>query len=162
MRSSTGKTVLLDGVAYVLSIWFGCGLVPIAPGTAGSLGALPLYLLLRRWGPAGVALGALVVMAVGLWSSHRTSRRLDQKDPQIICIDEVAGVLFTWAAVPNGTVGTIVGFVLFRITDQIKPWPARAAERDLPGGFGIMLDDVCAAAWSVAIVLLARWLGFLS
>jgi phosphatidylglycerophosphatase A len=147
MRSTTGKTSLLDGVAYVLSIWFGCGLVPKAPGTAGSLGALPLYLLLRQWGPAAVALGALVVTAVGLWSSHRTSRRLDQKDPQIICIDEA--------------VGTIVGFVLFRITDQIKPWPARAAERDLPGGFGIMLDDVCAAAWSVAIVLLARWLAFL-
>jgi phosphatidylglycerophosphatase A len=150
-----------DTVAYVLSIWFGCGLVPIAPGTAGTLGALPLYAVLRPWGPAAVASGAVAVTAVGLWASHRTARRLGQKDPQIICIDEVAGVLFTWAAAPPGVVGTVVGFVLFRIFDQLKPWPARAAERELPGGWGIMLDDLCAAAWAAAMVLSARWLGYL-
>src|SRR5262249_15541657 len=144
-----------DRTAYVLSIWFGCGLVPRAPGTAGTVGAFPLYWLLRPLGPAAVVAGASVVTVVGLWASHRTSRRLGQKDPQIVCIDEVAGVLFTWAAVPDGWVGTLVGFVLFRITDVVKPWPARAAER-WPGGFGIMLDDLCAAAWSAAIVLLLR------
>jgi phosphatidylglycerophosphatase A len=149
-----------DRVAYILSIWFGCGLVPRAPGTAGTLGALPVYWMLRPLGPAGVLAGAIVVTVVGIWASHRTSRRLGQKDPQIVCIDEVAGVLFTWAAVPNGWLGTLVGFVLFRITDMTKPWPARAAER-LPGGFGIVLDDVCAAAWSVAIVLVARKFGLL-
>jgi phosphatidylglycerophosphatase A len=111
-------------------------------------------------GPAAVVAGAIAVTLVGLWASHRTSRRLRQKDPQIVCIDEVAGVLFTWAAVPDGWVGALVGFVLFRVTDVIKPWPARAAER-WPGGFGIMLDDVFAAAWSVAIVLAARKLGLL-
>jgi phosphatidylglycerophosphatase A len=149
-----------DRVAYVLSIWFGCGLVPRAPGTAGTVGAFPLYWVLRPLGPAAVVAGAIAVTLVGLWASHRTSRRLRQKDPQIVCIDEVAGVLFTWAAVPDGWVGALVGFVLFRVTDVIKPWPARAAER-WPGGFGIMLDDVFAAAWSVAIVLAARKLGLL-
>jgi phosphatidylglycerophosphatase A len=151
----------LDRAAYVLSIWFGCGLVPRAPGTAGTVGAFPLYWLVRPLGPAAVACAALVVTVVGLWASHRTSRLLGQKDPQIVCIDEVAGVLFTWAAVPDGWVGTLVGFVLFRITDVIKPWPARAAER-LPGGFGIMLDDLFAAAWSIAIVLGLRKLGVLA
>jgi phosphatidylglycerophosphatase A len=149
---------LLDRVAYVLSIWFGCGLAPRAPGTAGSVGAFPLYWALRSQGPAAVVAGAIVVTLVGLWASHRTSRRLGLKDPQIVCIDEVAGVLFTWAAVPTGWVGTLVGFVLFRITDVIKPWPARAAER-LPGGFGIMMDDLFAAAWSVAIVMVMRRFG---
>jgi phosphatidylglycerophosphatase A len=153
---------VIDNVAYVLSIWFGCGLTPRAPGTAGTLGAFPLYWILRPWGPAVVTFGAVVVTAVGIWASDRTARRLGQKDPQIVCIDEVAGVLFTWAAVPASAVGTIVGFVLFRLTDQLKPWPARAAERRLPGGWGIMLDDVCAAAWSVAIVLLLRRLGVLN
>jgi phosphatidylglycerophosphatase A len=152
---------MTDRVAYVLSIWFGCGLVPRAPGTAGTVGALPVYWLLRPFGPPAVVAAAIVVTVVGIWASHRTSRRLGQKDPQIVCIDEVAGVLFTWAAVPNGWVGTVVGFVLFRLADVIKPWPARAAER-LPGGFGIMLDDVFAAAWSVVIVLAARKLNLLS
>jgi phosphatidylglycerophosphatase A len=55
----------------------------------------------------------------------------------------------------------VTGFVLFRIFDQLKPWPARAAERELPGGWGIMLDDLCAAAWAAAMVLLARWAGYL-
>jgi phosphatidylglycerophosphatase A len=137
MRSSTGKMSLLDGVAYVLSIWFGCGLVPKAPGTAGSLGALPLYWLLCRWGPAAVAVGALVVTAVGLWSSHRTSRRLDQKDPQIICIDEVAGV-FTWAAVPNGAIGRRPSAL--PITDQIA---VVGSGRERLAGGRHHADDVC-------------------
>jgi phosphatidylglycerophosphatase A len=159
-RYATVRKSPLDRAAYVLSIWFGCGLVPRAPGTAGTVGAFPLYWLVRPLGPAAVAGVALVVTVVGLWASHRTSRLLGQKDPQIVCIDEVAGVLFTWAAVPDGWLGTLVGFALFRITDVIKPWPARAAER-LPGGFGIMLDDLFAAAWSIAIVLGLRKLGVL-
>src|SRR5262249_27589914 len=134
-RTRTAKMNLLDRMAYVLSIWFGCGLVPRAPGTAGTVGAFPLYWLLRPLGAAGVVAGPIVVTVVGLWASHRTSGRLGQKDPQIVCIDEVAGVLFTWAAVPHGWVGTLVGFVLFRVADVVKPWPARAAER-LPGGLG--------------------------
>jgi len=104
----------------------------------------------------------MVVTVVGIWSSHRTARSLGQKDPQIVCIDEVAGVLFTLAAAPVGAAGTIAGFVLFRLFDQLKPWPARAAERKLPGGWGIMLDDVFAAAWAAGVLLLARRLGFLA
>ena len=111
----------VDAIAYVLSIWFGCGLVPLAPGTAGTLGALPLYLLVRQLGPWAVVATALVVTVVGIWSSHRTARRLGQKDPPIVCIDEIADVLFTWAAVHDDLFGIAVDFVLFRITDQIKP-----------------------------------------
>jgi phosphatidylglycerophosphatase A len=57
--------------------------------------------------------------------------------------------------------GIAVGFVMFRVTDRLKPWPANVAERELPGGFGIMLDDLLAAAWASAILLCARWLGLL-
>jgi phosphatidylglycerophosphatase A len=151
----------VDKMAYVLSIWFGCGLVPRAPGTAGTIGAFPLYWLLHGWGPTGVAAGAAVVSVVGIWASHRTSSRLGQKDPQIVCIDEAAGVLWTWSAVPSSVAGILVGFVLFRLADQLKPWPARWAERRLPGGWGIMLDDLFAAVWSIAIVLCARRFGWL-
>jgi len=152
----------VDTLAYVLSIWFGCGLVPYAPGTAGALGALPIYLVLRPLGLAYVALAFVVVSLAGLWASHRTSLRLGQKDPQIVCIDEVAGVLLTWLAVPDDWAGIVFGFVVFRITDRLKPWPASAAERALAGGWGIMLDDLFAAGWAIAIVLCARALGVLT
>jgi phosphatidylglycerophosphatase A len=161
MVAATAKMTGVDALAYTLSIWFGCGLVPLAPGTAGSLGALPLYLLLRPWGTSYVLFAALVVTVVGLWASHRTARLLGQKDPQIVCIDEVAGVLFTCAAAPIGWTGTIVAFALFRIADQLKPWPARVAEKRLPGGWGIMMDDLFAAAWAMAILLGARKIGWL-
>jgi phosphatidylglycerophosphatase A len=151
-----------DTFAYVLATWFGCGLVPYAPGTAGSLGALPIYLLVRPRGLPYLFLVFLAVTLVGLWASHRTSRRLGQKDPQIVCIDEVAGVLMTWLVVPDHWPGIVFGFVAFRIADRLKPWPASAAERALGGGWGIMLDDLFAAGWAIAIVLCARALGLLA
>ncbi len=147
-------------LAYVLSIWFGCGRVPVAPGTAGTLGALPLYWLLAPLGPWAVAATAVLLTAVGIWSSTVVAERMGGKDPQIICIDEVAGVLVALVAAPPGWKGMWAGFVLFRIFDQWKPWPARAAER-LPGGWGIVMDDVAAGLWAAALLLFARTQGWL-
>jgi len=141
--------------AHVLAVWFGCGHVPVAPGLAGTLGAIPLYLLLRPHGLAAVAAAALAVTLAGLWAAGVDERRLGGKDPQIVCIDEVAGVLVTWLAAPPTTVGLLAGVVLFRIFDQWKPWPARRAEA-LDGGAGIMLDDVVAGAWGAGVLLVAR------
>ena len=143
----------IDRVAHVLAVWFGCGHVPVAPGTAGTLGAIPLYLLLRPHGPVAVAAAAVVVTAVGVWAADRVARRLGGKDPQIVCIDEVAGVLVTWVAAPPTTVGLVAGFVLFRLFDQTKPWPARRFERRWPGGWGIVLDDVAAGLWGAALLV---------
>jgi phosphatidylglycerophosphatase A len=138
--------------AHVLAVWFGCGHLPLAPGTWGTLGAIPLYLLVRPLGLAAVAATALAVTLVGLWAAGDVERRLGNKDPQIVCIDEVAGVFVTWLAAPPTWAGLITGVVLFRIFDQWKPWPARAAER-LGGGAGVMLDDVVAALLGVARAL---------
>ena len=149
----------LDKVAHVLAVWFGCGHVPVAPGLAGTLGAIPLYLLLRPRGPVVVAVAAVVLTVVGVWAAERVARRLGGKDPQIICIDEVAGVFVTWIAARETTVGLLAGVVLFRLFDQTKPWPARLAERRLPGGLGIVLDDVAAGLWGAAILLLLRRFG---
>ncbi len=146
--------------AHILSVWFGCGHVPVAPGTAGTLGAIPLYLLVRPLGLAAVAATAALVTVVGLWASGIVERRLGTKDPQIVCIDEVAGVFVTWLAAPPTTRGLVVGVILFRIFDQWKPWPARAAER-LGGGAGVMLDDVVAGAWGAALLAAARAAGWL-
>jgi phosphatidylglycerophosphatase A len=144
-------------VAHVLAVWFGCGHVPRAPGLAGTLGAIPLYLVVRPLGLAAVAVTALVVTIVGIWASGVMEKELGRKDPQIVCIDEVAGVFVTWLGAPPTTAGLCAGVVLFRILDQWKPWPARRAE-GLPGGAGIMLDDVLAGAWGAAALLVARWL----
>jgi phosphatidylglycerophosphatase A len=149
-----------DVTAHVIAVWFGCGHLPVAPGTWGTLGAIPLYLLLRPHGPLAVAVAAAVVTAVGIWSAGRVERRLGGKDPQIVCVDEVAGVLITWIPAPSTTRALVVGVVLFRIFDQWKPWPARAAER-LRGGAGVMLDDVAAGVWGAALVLAARAAGWL-
>jgi phosphatidylglycerophosphatase A len=143
--------------AHVLAVWFGCGHVPVAPGTAGTLGAIPLYLFVRPLGLAAVAATALAVTLVGLWAAGDVERRLGSKDPQIVCIDEVAGVFVTWLAAPPTWRGLIVGVVLFRIFDQWKPWPARAAER-LGGGAGVMLDDVVAGLWGAAVLGAGRLL----
>jgi len=153
------RRTFFDALADVLSIWFGCGLVPYAPGTAGTIGALPLYWLLRPLGPIAVLLATVAVAVVGVWASDRTALRLGVKDPAIVCIDEVAGVLLTWSAAPPGWMATLTGFVLFRIADQLKPWPARALERDLPGGWGIVFDDLAAGAWAALALLAARALG---
>jgi phosphatidylglycerophosphatase A len=149
----------VDKLAHVLAVWFGCGHVPVAPGLAGTLGAIPLYLALRPLGPAAVAAAAAALTVVGIWSAERVARRLGGKDPQIICIDEVAGVFVTWIAARTTLFGLLAGVVLFRLFDQTKPWPARLAERRLPGGLGIVLDDVAAGLWGAAVLLALRRFG---
>ena len=159
--SSLAPISFSDGLAHVLAVWFGCGHVPVAPGTAGTLGALPLYLLVRDRGPVVLAAIATLITVVGIWASARVARRLGKKDPQIVCIDEVAGVLIALLPAPRSTVGLIAGVVLFRVFDQLKPWPARLAERRLPGGAGIVLDDVFAGLWGAAVLLVAQAVGLL-
>jgi len=141
-------------VAHVLAVWFGCGHLP-APGTMGTLGALPLYLLVRPYGLGALAATALAITLIGLWAADVVERRLGRKDPQIVCIDEVAGVLITLLAAPWTSRGMWVAFVLFRVFDQWKPWPARRAER-LGGGAGVMLDDVVAGIWGALVLGVAR------
>jgi phosphatidylglycerophosphatase A len=151
----------VDKLAHALAVWFGCGHVPVAPGLAGTLGAIPLYLVLRGFGVGVIAIAAALLTVIGIWAAERVARRLGGKDPQIIVIDEVAGVFVTWIAAPATLGGLLVGVVLFRIFDQTKPWPARLAERRLPGGWGIVLDDVLAGLWGMATLGLLRALHLL-
>jgi phosphatidylglycerophosphatase A len=99
-----------------------------------------------------VAATAVVVAAAGIWASNRVAKATGLKDPQFVCVDEVAGVLVTWLAAPVGWPGTLAGFVLFRVFDWLKPFPARSLER-LPGGLGIVCDDLAAGAWGAAVLL---------
>ena len=85
-------------LAYVLATWFGCGFVPLAPGTAGTLAAVPLYLVLRSSGPAAVLFVATALGIIGIWAADHVIAKTGLKDPQIVVIDEVVGVLVTLAA----------------------------------------------------------------
>ena len=105
-----------------------------------------------------MAAGAVVVALVGVWAATQVVRATGLPDPQIVCIDEVAGVLITLAAAPFTWQGVLASVVLFRIFDQWKPWPARRAEK-LREGWGVVMDDVFAGLWGAAVVLGCARLG---
>ncbi len=149
-------------LAWVLGTWFGCGLVPVAPGTAGSIGAMPLYFVLRSWGGvAAVLVGAILITIIGIWSGNVIAKETNTKDPQRVVIDEVAGVLFSLAACNDDWRWALGGLVAFRVFDSLKPWPVNLLER-LPRGWGIVLDDVGAGAYVAGIFGVLRWGGVVS
>jgi phosphatidylglycerophosphatase A len=131
--------------ARVVSTWFGCGLSPVAPGTVGSVGALPLFFGLQALGPVGYWLGVGVVTLGGTWAAQRTAEELGEKDPQSVVVDEVAGVLIALGlAARGGFWACCFAFVLFRLLDIKKPGAIDSAQRLKPYGVGIMADDVLA------------------
>lgn len=133
------------------------GYVPIAPGTAGSVGGLVVYGLVRLIDKDYLELSLLVmVVVVGVWASSVTERRLNKTDPGIIVIDEVAGMLMTLLWIQVTWTGAVVAFLAFRVFDIFKPFPARWAER-LPGGWGVMTDDLVAAGYAHITVLIFAW-----
>ena len=142
-----------DRVAFVLGTWFGCGASPLAPGTVGSIGAVPLHLLLCRL-PVPVHLASILAVAfVGTWAAHRVALVLGQKDPQRVVIDEVLGVLLAMGAVRGaGVVPSVAALALFRFLDITKPGLIGRAEHAKPVGLGIMLDDALAGFAAAALV----------
>ena len=149
--------VFLATCAYV-------GYVPIAPGTFGSAVGLVMLWLLRMTGSGAAEAAAIgAVMLVGIWSATAAERHFRGVDPGQVVIDEVFGMLITLAFIPVGPGGAIVGFLVFRILDIVKPWPARRLEA-LHGGLGIMADDGMAALYGNLIMrgLFALAPGWLS
>ena len=138
-----------------LATWFGAGLIPKAPGTWGSLAALPFAWGILHFGNVWWLLaGAGIVFLIGWWSSEIYVKRSGQADPGAIVIDEVAGQWLT--LLPAATMiwwHWALGFVLFRFFDILKPWPVSWADRRVKGGFGVMIDDVIAAVYAGAILL---------
>ncbi len=120
----------------------GVGYFPLLPGTAGSVVGLALSWLLRG-DPAHQAIGAAAVAGLGLWCAGPAARAMGKTDPGPIVIDEVAGMMVALAALPVTWELYLIGFVLFRFLDVLKPPPLRQLER-LPGSWGIMLDDLAA------------------
>jgi phosphatidylglycerophosphatase A len=133
------------------------GFFPIAPGTAGSLAALALFAFVRWVGVPAFELGMIVaVLVIGVWSANGAERALGRKDPGPVVIDEVLGMLITLALLPVSMAGVILGFLLFRLFDVVKPYPAGRLEH-LPGGYGIMLDDAMAGVYSYLVLRACMW-----
>ena len=126
------------------STGFYSGYIPFAPGTFGTLTALPLCYLLSFCSP-GVGVGMIAaVIVLAVWMAGASEKLLGRKDPGCIVIDEIAGMLVTMAGLPFTLFTAVAGFVLFRILDIVKPFPIRTLERKIPGGTGIVIDDVVA------------------
>ena len=136
----------------------GIGFVPFAPGTFGSIPGLALALASRALGPWWLE-GVLVVLifAAGVWAAQEAETHFGRIDPGPVVIDEVVGMLITTLFLPLSWTGWLVGFLVFRVCDVIKPFPAGRAER-LPGGWGVMCDDVLAGVWGYAIMRGLLWL----
>ena len=137
---------------HFVAFGFGAGHAPAAPGTFGTLVAVPIYLLLREGGLA-VYVGVVLAMFVaGIWLCGITERDLGAQDAPGIVWDEIVGYLIAMLAVPTGWPWVVAGFVLFRLFDIVKPFPIRTLERRVGGGLGVMLDDALAGAYVLAIL----------
>src|SRR5580704_4172878 len=136
--------------ARLLATWFGCGYAPKGPGTAGSLAAIAIAWVLHEYagvGPAGFAVLGAGLTLPAIWAAGVTARETGLKDPQIVVIDEVVGQWLALAGAAELNWKTfLAAFALFRAFDIWKPPPVRQLER-LPGGTGIVLDDVMAGLY---------------
>jgi phosphatidylglycerophosphatase A len=128
-----------------VATWFGCGRSPVAPGTVGSIGALPLHFVLRRLSPGLHLTAVLAVAALGIWAAGELSKELGDDDPECVVVDEVAGTLIALGMVAGRGLGAqALAFSLFRALDIIKPGIIDRAQHAEPAGLGIMADDLLA------------------
>jgi len=144
--------------ASLIATVFGTGLVALAAGTAGSAVAVPIAALIY-WasGPLVLFVATLLVFFLGWWASTVYVERTGTEDPGAIVIDEVAGQWLVLVVAPLNVWYFLLGFVLFRLFDIVKPWPVSWADRKIKGGLGVMLDDVLAGVYGAAIVVVVAW-----
>jgi len=144
----TPKQIISDPVLF-LAFGFGSGLAKKAPGTFGTLAAVPLYLaLVQAQSLIVYSLVTLLVILAGVWICGQAAEKLGEHDFGGIVWDEIAGFLVTMWLVPFTWQAVVLGFILFRVFDIIKPWPIRWIDRQVHGGLGIMLDDVLAGVFA--------------
>ncbi len=152
---------MLSSPIHLLSLGFGSGLSSYAPGTMGTLVAIPLYLLLSRLELWPYLIVVVVGFLLGVYVCDKTSKALGVHDHSGIVWDEIIGYWITMIAIPAVTWQWILaGFVLFRFFDIVKPWPVKIADKRVPGGFGIMFDDLLAGLYALACIQIS-WLFFI-
>lgn len=156
------EKISMKNPVHFLALGFGSGLSPFMPGTAGTIAAIPLVLLIASFNSLPVFLTAVAVSCiVGVYLCGKTADDMEVHDHSAIVWDEVAGLLITMIAVPISWQTVLVGFLVFRFFDIVKPWPLSYFDKHVHGGFGIMIDDIIAGLFSLAVMhglLFQGWL----
>jgi len=162
----SNRPPLID-IRILLATWFGSGYFTKAPGTIGSLMALPFGALIAdQFGMIGLMIATAALTVVGVWAANGYIEQSGEKDPSPVVIDEVAGMWLALMpiAMTQTWQGVLVAFILFRIFDILKPWPISWADKSVPGGLGVMLDDIIAGVAAavclfVYVKMFPEWLG---
>jgi phosphatidylglycerophosphatase A len=145
---------ILSNPIHCLAFGFGSGLAPKAPGTFGTLLAVPLYLLLFQLSLLPYILVVVIAFAIGIYLCGRTATDLGVHDHPGIVWDEFVGFWITMIAAPAGWLWVVIGFILFRLFDIWKPWPIRFFDKNVESGLGIMIDDVLAGIYALLVLQL--------
>ena len=151
------RTVFTDPVHF-LAFGFGTGLAPFAPGTFGSIPGVLLFWLTLDLGLYAQLAIALTLAVAGIWICGESARRIGVHDHGGIVWDEIVGMYVTLFVATVSIQGFVIGFVLFRVMDIVKPWPIRDLDHRIHGGLGIMLDDLVAALYAALLLALYGWL----
>jgi phosphatidylglycerophosphatase A len=142
---------------HFLAFGFGAGTLPFAPGTWGTVIAIPLYLLVAHTSLLIYSIITLIIIVAGIWICDVAEKASGVRDHSGIVWDEIAGFFVTMLAAPKGIIWIAIGFILFRIFDVWKPQPIRWVDQHVDGGLGIMVDDIIAAVYAwIILQLLAR------
>jgi len=155
MSHSQSKVVFnLKQPIQFLALGFGSGLAPKAPGTFGTLTAIPLFLLLTMLTPLNYLLAVVLMSVAGVYICGKAAADVGVHDHPAIVWDEFIGFFITMFMIPVSWQSILVGFILFRLFDILKPWPISFIDKNLSGGLGIMLDDILAGAFALVIMQL--------
>lgn len=146
------QRVTLSNPIHFLALGYGTGLAPFMPGTFGTFAALPFLLLFPYINVVMQVILTILVCVIGIWLCDKTAKDMQVHDHSAIVWDEVAGMMITMLAVPITVTHLIVGFLLFRFFDIVKPWPIRYLDKHVHGGFGIMVDDILAGVFSLGVL----------
>lgn len=152
---------VLSNPIHFIAFGFGSGLAPLMPGTFGTLAAIPFYFALQLLPWQFYLVTVLFTFSLGIWLCDVTERDIGIPDYPGIVFDEMVGFWCTMFLVPQGWLWIILGFLLFRLFDIWKPWPIRWFNNNIPGGFGIMFDDLLAGCIACIVLHVLIYLKFL-
>lgn len=154
-----GNADLKGRTALLLATWFGTGALPVTPGTFGTLASLPIVLILNQATRLQKVSFLILFIALAIWSAGLCARILGKDDPSEVVIDEVAGFLLTVLFLPASWNALLLAFVLFRVFDILKPFPIGTLDKRIPGGTGIVSDDLLAGVYTYLAtrLLLTLW-----
>lgn len=156
MAIKTPRSIWTNPIHF-LAFGFGSGAMPKMPGTWGTVVAIPFYLLMQDLSLIAYCSILLVAILIAIYLCDRTSKDLKVHDHPGIVIDEIVGYLLTMILAPKGWLWIFLGFIYFRIFDIVKPWPIRWIDKQMPGGLGIVMDDLIAGIFAWILLQASAW-----